>query len=54
MNCADRLLYDAWLTPKVTDMNEGGWRRDKDVRTNGVCLTLEVTEYFIHKLSEAD
>jgi hypothetical protein len=36
---------------KVTDMNEGGWRREY---TNGICFMLEVTEYFIHQLSEAD
>jgi hypothetical protein len=37
---------------KVTDMNEG--RRCRERYTNGVCFMFEVTEYFIHHLSEAD
>jgi hypothetical protein len=38
----------------LTDTNEGGWRREREMYTNGVCCTPEVTEYFIHQLSEAD
>jgi hypothetical protein len=33
-----------------TRTKAGGAERD----TNGVCFTFEVTEYFIHQLSEAD
>jgi hypothetical protein len=33
-------------------MNKGGWRRERDI--NGVYFMPEVTEYFIHQLSEAD
>jgi hypothetical protein len=37
----------------VTYTNEGGWRRERERYTSGVCFTLEVTEYFIDQLSEA-
>jgi hypothetical protein len=31
-----------------------GRERERDICTNGICFTLEVTEYFIHQLPEAD
>jgi hypothetical protein len=44
--------YPAFNGTKVTDTDEDVWRRDRD--TDGVCFTLEATEYFTHQLSEAD
>jgi hypothetical protein len=29
-------------------------QKERERDTNGICFTLEVTEYFIHQLSEAD
>jgi hypothetical protein len=38
-----------------TDQHEAsGAERDTEMCTNGVCFTLEVTEYSINQLSEAD
>jgi hypothetical protein len=31
-----------------------GAEREKGIYTNGICFTLEVTEHFIHQLSEVD
>jgi hypothetical protein len=39
---------------KVSDMNESRWYGEREFYTNSICFTLEITEYFIHHLSEAD
>lgn len=36
------------MSKKVTDMNKGEWRRER----NCVCFTLQVVEYFIHHFSD--